>query len=168
MPRPARRIVWFVLMLAAAWYTMVLTHEFGHICCGWLSGGTLAAADLRPWALPWRRFKPDPHPLVTLWGGPVLGVVVPWAAASLTRHREMWFVSHFCTLANGVYLALAWLTGDRWLDTARLLDEGASSVAVGIYCLTTICCGYVGFRRACMRLLASEPPHHSNIANSGA
>lgn len=148
------RVLRMVILLAAAWTVMTFTHEAGHIVGGWCCGGTLRSADLRPWHLPWSLFDPDPKPLVTLWSGPVLGVAVPLAAALLIRREGMWFVAYFCVLANGVYIATAWVSGDRHLDTPRLLAEGASRVTIGIYCLLTVGFGYIGFRRSCIRVLS--------------
>ena len=150
----------FVLLLAAAWCTMTLVHEAGHVLCGWSCGGTLQSADFIPWHLPYSIFEPDPYPLITLWGGPALGVLIPVAIAWLLRRDEGWLIAHFCVLANGMYLATAWITGDRYLDTTKLLEHGAFPSSIGIYCLVTIGFGYLGFRQQCVRLLSppASPP----------
>jgi len=145
---------------------MTFTHEMGHIVGGWSCGGTLRSADLLPWHLPYSIFIPDPKPLVTLWCGPILGVVVPLAAAILIRRDWMWFTAHFCVLANGAYIATAWFSGDRYLDTPHLLENGANPIAIGIYSLLTIGFGYPGFRRSCMCALSSTS--HSNVERPGA
>ena len=126
---------------------MIYTHELGHIFGGFISGGTLKNADLLPWHLPYSIFEPDLHPLITLWCGPLIGVLVPLAIASCVQKHWMWFVTHFCLLANGAYLAAAWVSGDRFLDTPKLLKHGAYPVTILIYCILTISFGYVGFRR---------------------
>ncbi len=143
----------FALWLTASWFVMLFTHEMGHIVGGWCSGGKLVSADLIPWHLPHSLFAPDPYPLVTLWSGPILGVVVPLTVAILINRDPIWFVAHFCLLANGLYLAMAWISGDRHLDTPRLLEQGASRISIGLYCLLTIGFGYYGFRRSCIRML---------------
>lgn len=162
-----RRIVQFVLLLIAAWMVMTFTHEMGHIIGGTCFGGTLKSADLVPWHLPYSIFEPDPLPLVTLWSGLILGVLVPVAFAIVFQRDWMWFIANFCLLANGAYIATAWFSGDRHLDTPQLLDHGASPIAIAIYCLLTIGFGYVGFRRSCIFTLS--PPqqdggHHQTAA----
>jgi hypothetical protein len=152
------RYLRFVLLLLVSWVVMTFTHESGHVLCGWACGGSLQQADLTPWHLPYSIFDPDPQPLITLWGGPVLGVLVPLAAALLFRRTWMWFIAYFCLLANGSYLAAAWLTGDRFLDTAKLLGHGEHPATIAAYCVLTIGAGYVGFRRQCIRLLSKEAP----------
>ncbi len=132
---------------------MTFVHELGHIACGYACGGTLIDADLFPWHLPYSFFDPDPYPLVTLWGGPVLGVIVPVSIAILFRANWIWFIANFCVLANGLYIATAWVTGDRYLDTPKLLENGAHPLSIGLYCLLTIVPGYLGFRRSCVLVL---------------
>lgn len=148
------RYLRLTLLLTASWVVMTFTHEMGHILGGWSSGGTLRSADLRPWRLPYSNFDPDPKPLVTLWSGPIFGVIVPLGLAILIRRPGIWFIAHFCVLANGVYIATAWFSGDRFLDTPKLIEHGANPLWIAIYCLLTIGFGYPGFRRSCIRSLS--------------
>ncbi len=154
----ARPIFYFVLLLIASWTVMTFTHEAGHLVGGWFCGGTLLAADLLPWHMPYSIFSPDPKPLVTLWSGPILGVLVPLLAALVIRREGMWFIAHFCLLANGTYLASAWWSGDPYLDAPKLLKHGASPATIGFYCLVTIVVGYSGFRRSCLLIFRPKAP----------
>jgi hypothetical protein len=153
------------LLLIVSWCVFCATHEGGHIVVGWLGGGTLVAAELRPWHLPHSHFRPDPRPLATAWGGPVLGVIAPLAVAVLLRSRWLWFVAYFCLVANGTYLAVAWLTGERLLDTQRLLAAGAWPASIVAYCVLTMVPGYIGFRRACVELLRVRQANPPEVAS---
>lgn len=155
------RVTRFLLLLVASWVVMTLTHEMGHIIGGTCCGGSLQSADLVPWHLPYSIFEPDPYPLVTLWAGLMLGVLVPLAVALLGRRDWLWFIANFCILANGVYIATAWFSGDRYLDTPKLLEHGASPLTIAVYCLVTIGFGYVGFRQSCIAALAAPTPSES-------
>lgn len=157
-PLAVLRFVRFLLLLVAAWVVMTFTHELGHLLGGWWCGGTLTKADLLPWHLPYSLFEPDPYPLVTLWSGLIFGVVFPLALAMVLQRDEMWFIAHFCILANGAYIATGWVTGDSYLDTAQLLKHGSSPITMGLYCAVTIGFGYVGFRRSCIRTFVSPQP----------
>ena len=163
--RPGR-IVYFVILLIASWCTMTFLHESGHLICGWASGGTLQSADLLPWHLPYSNFEPDPRPLITLWGGPVLGVFIPLVIALALRKDWMWFIAYFCILANGSYLAMAWVSGDKYLDTPKLIEHGAHPATIAIYCLLTIGFGYTGFRRYCLRTLDPASAKVSTVRKS--
>lgn len=144
-------------MLVAGWVVMNFAHETGHLIGGWLGGATLRSTELRPWRLAYSLHEPDPHPLLTLWAGPVLGVLMPLVLAVFSRHRFIWFLSNFCMLANGIYIAISWITGDRFLDSPRLIQEGAWSISLVAYCLFTIVPGYFLFRRSCVALFVPSP-----------
>lgn len=152
------RVTRFVILLVASWVVMTFTHEMGHIIGGTCCGGSLSSADLLPWHLPYSIFEPDPHPLVTLWAGLILGVLAPVAVAMALQRKWMWFIANFCVLANGAYIATAGFSGDRHLDTPKLLEHGASPIPIAVYCLLTIGLGYVGFRRSCIDALREPSP----------
>ena len=82
-----RRIAIFTILLAASWVVMTVTHEVGHIVGGMVCGARLIEFDLAPWRMPYSMHSPDPHPLITLWAGPLLGAVVPLALAAVIRKR---------------------------------------------------------------------------------
>ena len=150
----AIRVTRFLRLLVASWVVMTFTHEMGHIIGGMCCGGALKSADLLPWHMPYSIFEPDPFPLVTLWAGLIIGVLAPVGVALIIQREWMWFIANFCVLANGAYIATAWFSGDRYLDTPKLLAHGASPIAIAVYCLATIGFGYVGFRRSCVSVLS--------------
>lgn len=150
------RLATFILLLIVGWCLMATVHELGHLLCGWASGAQLLQAELRPWRLPYSLFSPDPYPLITLWGGPLIGIAVPVLLAVLIRRNWSWFLADFCLLANGLYLAVGWFSGDAHLDTTQLLRHGAPPVIILLYCAVTLGCGYVGFRKLCVRHFADR------------
>jgi len=152
-PQLKQRIINLVLLLAASWIVMTFTHESGHIIGGLACGATLTDYDLVPWRMPYSLHSPDPHPLITLWSGPLFGVAAPMGLAALIRKRWVWFIADFCLLANGCYLALAWVAGDRLLDTPRLLEAGANPASIVLYCVLSIGVGYTWFRSDCIYFL---------------
>ncbi|MEM1097900.1 MAG: hypothetical protein AAGH92_03830 [Planctomycetota bacterium] len=142
------------LLVVLSWFVMTLTHELGHVLTGWLGGATLVELELL--GLPYSFYEPNPRPALMLWGGPILGVALPVLAVGLVglgfgnggvASRYGWFVADFCVLANGMYLALAWKSGNETLDTARLLEAGVHPAWIAIFCVVTIGVGYVRFRR---------------------
>jgi hypothetical protein len=141
------------LLCLMSWIVMTVTHELGHIVGGWMGGAELQALDLSPWRLPYSVHSPDPHPKLTLWCGPLVGVLVPMAVALTVRHRYVRFVADFCVLANGVYLLGAWLSGDRFLDTPRMLEAGVHPAWIVLFCMVTIVLGYTRFRADCLAIL---------------
>ena len=83
-------------------------------------------------------------------------LVRPVTFALAIRKDWMWFIANFCMLANGAYIATAWVFGDRYLDTPKLLEHGARPISIAIYSILTIGFGYIGFRRQCVRVLSPE------------
>ena len=81
------RVLILVALLVPSWFVMTFTHETGHIVGGWLGGAKLTDCDLVPWRMPYSFHSPDPCPLLTLWAGPLLGVIVPMSLATLIRRR---------------------------------------------------------------------------------
>jgi hypothetical protein len=148
-----RRGLRLAVLLLAGWCVMCFTHEAGHLVGGWAAGGTLREAELRPWRLPHSRFEPDLQPLVTLWAGPLLGALLPLLVWWRIHRPSVRFVAEFCVLANGAYLATAWITGDALLDTPRLLASGAWPSSIAAYCGLTIVWGYAHFRQSCRAVL---------------
>lgn len=152
----AMRLVRFLLMIIASWVVMTFTHETGHVIGGICGGGTLVTVDLLPWHLPYSIFEPDPFPLVTLWSGLILGILMPISVALIVQRQWIWFIAHFRVLANGVYVGTGWFSKDRYLDTPQLLEHGASSTSIAIYCMMTIGFGYIGFRQSCISALSDS------------
>ncbi|MCA9185936.1 MAG: hypothetical protein KDA99_09965 [Planctomycetales bacterium] len=151
-----QRSALFLLLLMLSWCVMTITHEMGHIIVGWAGGGTLTKVDLAPWRLPFSIFSPDPHPLCTLWGGPILGVAMPLFVAAIAQRNWTWLIAFFCLLANGVYLAASWISADQFLDTTKLLEHGAHPATIAAYCTATIGPGYWGLRRACIHYFTND------------
>lgn len=154
------------LLLVVAWMTMLMTHELGHIFAGYASGATLVAHDLAPWRLPYCIHAPDPHPDITLWGGPILGVALPIGLACLWKRDEAALIGNFCLLANGCYIAVGFTTDDRWVDTPRMLEAGVPQIHLIAYCFATIPLGYLRFRSSMVGLLTE--PTDRQIDESGA
>lgn len=146
----------FALLLACSWIVMTLTHEVGHLIGGWCGGATLTDYSVAPWRVAFSLHNPDPNPMLTLWAGPLLGVMVPVSIAMIIQRSWCWFIADFCLLANGVYLALAWWVGDRFLDTPRMLAAGVAPLSIVIYCCATIALGCVRFRSDCIAVLAHD------------
>ncbi|MEO1617627.1 MAG: hypothetical protein AAFV88_17385 [Planctomycetota bacterium] len=151
------RIASFAALLLASWCVMTLTHECGHLVGGACCGATLKEAELAPWRLPYSLHSPDPHPQITLWCGPILGVLIPVSLAWLIHRDSAWFIADFCVLANGSYLTLSWISGDRFLDAPRMLAAGTPAWLLASYCVITVSVGYVRFRNDCIQCLRSSP-----------
>jgi hypothetical protein len=95
--------------LAASWLAMQALHELGHVLGAWASGGRVARVVLHPLTISRTDLAHNPHPLVVVWAGPVLGVLLPlllWAVAlRMPGAFVLRFFAGFCLIANGAYIA---------------------------------------------------------------
>jgi hypothetical protein len=149
------RTIFFVALLSASWVVMTVTHELGHLVAGWVIGAKLVDYDLSPWRMPYSIHQPDPFPRVTIWGGPIFGVLVPLLLAAAIRNRATRFIADFCLIANGTYLAVSAFSSDPHLDTQRLLRAGERPLVIALYCLVTIGIGYFRFRNDCISVFST-------------
>lgn len=110
MAKPAHRWLLIATFLPFCWLAMMAVHEFGHVVAAWSSGGTVTHVVLHPLAISRTDVEPNPHPLVVVWSGPLVGVAAPlviWAAAAAARVRLAFmtrFFAGFCLIANGAYI----------------------------------------------------------------
>ena len=156
MPKPLV-LATVAVFLAWSWVAMTFTHELGHIVGGLLGGGTLQDVSLRPWQLPHSYFSPNPHPLMTLWSGPLIGCLLPIIAAAIVRSHAFYFVASFCVLANASYLLLGYFSGDRELDSAKLIHAGTPPWLLLAFVVATLPLSYIAFRKQCEDLFSRDP-----------
>jgi len=97
-------------MLVLSWLAMMIVHEAGHVIGARLTGGIVERVVLHPLAFSRTDVAPNPHPLVVVWSGPLLGVLLPaiaFAAASALKFQSAYllrFFAGFCLIANGAYI----------------------------------------------------------------
>lgn len=120
--------VLFVLTLLLSWLLMQVVHELGHMTAAWITGGRVAHVVLRPLAISRTDVKPNPHPLIVAWGGPVIGSALPvaiWLLTKLARRKVpfLQFFVGFCLVANGAYIGVG--SFQRIGDCNELLRYGS-------------------------------------------
>jgi hypothetical protein len=115
--------------LVGSWLGMQAVHELGHVLGAWLTGAEVSRVVLHPLTISRTDLAENPSPLIVVWAGPIVGVLLPlvlWIAAAALRLRIAFvlrFFAGFCLLANGLYLGVGWI--DRIGDCGYLLRHGA-------------------------------------------
>src|SRR4051812_22285154 len=129
-------------ILGLSWLGMQIVHELGHVLAAWAGGEAVHRVVLHPLVISRTDTSHERHPLLVIWGGPVLGVLLPLAALGLTRSfLPRWsylvrFFAGFCLVANGVYLGVGSIEGVG--DAGDLLRYGAprwALIAFGLACV---------------------------------
>lgn len=98
------------LSTIGSWYAMMIVHEFGHVVGAWATGGRVERVVLEFLAFSRTDVAPNPHPLIVVWAGPLIGVLVPllaWGAnrgIRVSRDLVVRFWAGFCLIANGAYI----------------------------------------------------------------
>ena len=137
-----RQVVLIVSTLGLSWLGMQAVHELGHILCAWAGGERVDRVVLHPLTISRTDASHDRHPLLVVWGGPLVGVLLPPVAFGLARSaRFRWsyllrFFAGFCLVANGVYLGVGSFEGVG--DAGDLLRYGAPRwqlIAFGLLCV---------------------------------
>ena len=128
--------------ILGSWLGMQEVHESGHIFGAWLTGGRVARVVLNPLTISRTDLGDNPHPLVVVWAGPTVGIVVPlllWAIAAATRPRGAFvlrFFAGFCLLANGLYIGVG--SFDRVGDCSEMLLNGSEPWQLWLFGAVTV------------------------------
>lgn len=124
------QIILIVSMFVGSWLGMQAVHELGHVLGAWLGGATVNQVVLHPLTISRTDVSPDPHPLLTVWAGPMFGVALPlvlWGIAAMARMPGTFvlrFFVGFCLIANGLYISVGAI--EPVGDPRELLRHGAS------------------------------------------
>jgi hypothetical protein len=126
----------------SCWLGMQIVHETGHVACAWAGGETVSRVVLHPLALSRTDVTDDRHPLLVIWGGPILGSLLPLVALGVSKLAIaevvylFQFFAGFCLIANGAYLGVGGFSGVG--DAGDLLRYRAppwTLVAFGLVCV---------------------------------
>lgn len=109
------RLFQFLLIastLVLSWLGMQAVHELGHVLGAWAGGETVSRVVLHPLIISRTDASHDRHPLLVVWGGPILGSLLPLVVLGITRLIRsgffylFQFFAGFCLVANGAYVGV--------------------------------------------------------------
>jgi hypothetical protein len=129
MVKRLSQVILILSTLALSWLLMQVVHEFGHVAGAWLTGGKVAKVVLHPLTISRTDVAVNPRPLIVVWAGPLVGILLPLAAWGVAVGvRCSWtyllrFFAGFCLIANGAYIGVG--AFDRIGDAGELLRHGA-------------------------------------------
>ena len=146
-----RQLVFVVSLLALSWLAMMAFHELGHVVGAVITGGTVERVVLHPLTISRTDVSPNPHPLIVVWLGPILGCVLPAVCSWLVPRRIpvarniALFFTGFCLLANGSYIAFG--AFDRVADCGVMLQQGAPLWTLLLFGALAISLGFYTWHR---------------------
>jgi len=147
----AAQIMLFVTFGCFCWLFMQVVHEFGHVLGARATGGEVSKVALHPLILSRTDVGPNPHPLVVVWAGPVVGAVLPllaWLAARACKAPGLYLFrafAGFCLIANGLYIAA--FPPVSPLDPGVMVDNGSPRWLLLLFGLVTVPSGFYLWHR---------------------
>jgi hypothetical protein len=135
------QLVLIVSTLIASWLGLQVVHEFGHVLGAWMTGGIVRLVALNPFSISRTELSYNPHPLVVVWAGPVVGVALPllfWAVAKMSRLSGSFvlrFFAGFCLIANGLYIGVG--SFNHIGDCGEMLRHGSQLWQLRLFGLFT-------------------------------
>jgi hypothetical protein len=134
-------------VISLSWLWMQVVHELGHCFGAWATGGTVEKLVLHPLTISRTDVAPNPQPLVVVWAGPTIGVIVPlstWSLAIPIRWQRVWllrFFAGFCLLANGIYIGIGSFEGIG--DAGDMIRHGSPLWTLWLFGLAMASAGLV-------------------------
>jgi hypothetical protein len=128
-----------------SWFAMMAVHELGHVAGAMVTGGTVERVILHPLTISRTDVRPNPHPAIVVWLGPILGSLLPLAAFAMVPRRfavarnVARFFAGFCSIANGAYIAIGSFDGVG--DCGEMLRTGTPLGAMLAFGAVTVLLG---------------------------
>ena len=141
------QIVLVGTFIGFSWLGMQVVHEFGHCLGAWVTGGRVARVVAHPLTISCTLLSHNPHPLVVVWAGPIIGSVLPALAvlfAVVLRAPGIYmfrFFAGFCLVTNGAYIGLG--SFDRLMDAGDMMSYGSPQWLLLVFGGITIAGGLV-------------------------
>ena len=144
--RRVHQTLLIVTFLAFSWLAMMVVHELGHVVGACCTGATVEKVVLHPLAISRTDVGNNQNPLVVIWAGPILGVLLPLALLAVAR-KAKWtgsslvkFFAGFCLVANGAYIGYG--SFDQIGDAGDLIRHGSPVWALWLFGVATIPFGF--------------------------
>ncbi|HUE74155.1 MAG TPA: hypothetical protein VMP01_24955 [Pirellulaceae bacterium] len=139
-------LLWLTTCVAA-WLGMQQVHELGHVLGAAATGGRVERVVLHPLTISRTDVAENRQPLVVVWAGPLIGILLPlvlWMATALLRLRIAFllrFFAGFCLIANGAYIGGGSFGGIG--DCGEMLRHGSPIWLLWLFGLLTVPAGLV-------------------------
>jgi len=109
--RRLNQLIFCFCLTVLCWLLMMAFHEAGHVLGAYLTGGVVARVVLYPLSISRTDLAVNPHPLIVVWLGPIVGCLLPAFLLGVSRAWKRFpcgtlqFLTGFCLIANGGYIA---------------------------------------------------------------
>jgi hypothetical protein len=124
------QILLIVTFISFSWLAMQVVHEAGHVLVARLTGAEVTKVALHPLIMSRTDVAENPHPLAVVWGGPLVGSLLPvllFVMAAAFRFPGVYllrFFAGFCLIANGVYIGVGHFL-EEGADPSVMMENGS-------------------------------------------
>lgn len=145
MLRRFHQLLLITSILWLSWLMMMLVHECGHVLGGFCSGGTVRHLVWHPAVISRTDVEPNPHPLLEVWAGPIVGSIVPVVVAQFSTYLRLrvaylvWSFAGFCLIANGAYIGIGSVKPVG--DALELIDYGMPRWPMSVFGIIEVAAG---------------------------
>jgi hypothetical protein len=121
---------------------MMAVHELGHVLGAVATGGRVERVVLHPLTISRTDVSPNPCPLLVVWAGPVVGVLLPLALLLIAKVSKLpWaymlqFFAGFCLVANGAYIGFG--SFGKIGDAGDMLCHGSPIWSLWLFGVVTL------------------------------
>ncbi len=141
------QVIFIASFIPFCWLAFMAIHELGHVLAAISTGGSVAKVIVHPLAISRTEISPNPHPSITVWAGPIIGVLLPlmiwalfwkfqWSGDYLAR-----FFAGFCLIANGAYVGIG--SFERIGDAGDMMKHGATIWFLWLFGIITVPTGFL-------------------------
>ena len=128
--------------LPLCWLAMMAVHELGHVVGAVATGGKVERVVLHPLTISRTDVSPNPWPLLVVWAGPIVGVLLPLALLLAARKGKLpWaylvqFFAGVCLIANGAYVGIG--SFGKVGDAGDMLKHGSPLWLLWLFGVVTL------------------------------
>ncbi len=140
-----QQLLFAVSLVALSWFAMMAVHELGHVIGAFVTGGSIRRVVLYPLTKSRTDVSPNQHPAVVVWLGPIVGCLLPLAAAAVLPLQRValcniaHFFAGFCLIANGAYISIG--AFGRVGDCGEMLQAGTPLWVLLAFGIVTVSLG---------------------------
>ena len=145
------QVILIASFIPFCWLAFMATHELGHVIAGLSTGGTITKVVVHPLAISRTDVSPNPNPLITVWAGPIIGVLLPlsaWTAFwkfKIPGDYLARFFAGFCMIANGAYIGIG--SFENIGDAGDMMKHGSPIWLLWLFGTITVPFGFLIWHR---------------------
>lgn len=145
------QVILIASYISFCWLAFMAIHELGHVVAGLFTGGSVMKVIVHPLAISRTDVSPNPNPLITVWAGPIVGILLPLVIWSVFWKFQIpgdylaRFFAGFCLIANGAYIGMG--SFQNIGDAGDMIQNGSPIWLLWLFGIITVPIGFLIWHR---------------------